>query len=97
MQRYCPRPYPGRLTLFRARTSGLFQHVVRDRGWRALAETVDIDVVKGNHLSILREPAVRRLAEAIEARVHGLAIAAPPDADQILRRAAAPFGYDRQP
>ena len=42
----------------------LVQLVVRDRGWAPLAARVDVHVVKGNHLSILRDPIVARLAES---------------------------------
>ena len=66
MNNYRPLPYDGRLTLFRARTFGLFQRVVPDRGWGSLAREVKIQVIKGNHATILREPHVRALAQQIE-------------------------------
>jgi amino acid adenylation domain-containing protein len=66
MRGYQPDPYKGRVTLFRARTFGLRQRVVRDRGWGRLADFVDVQVIKGNHASILRDPAVRHLAAAID-------------------------------
>jgi len=67
MGRYKAHRYEGRVTMFRARTFGLRQRVVRDRGWDRVADAVDVRVIKGNHASILREPAVRELAAAIDA------------------------------
>jgi thioesterase domain-containing protein len=44
----------------------LFQQVAPDRGWTALTEDLAIRVIKGNHLTIVREPLVRRLAKELE-------------------------------
>jgi amino acid adenylation domain-containing protein len=66
MRRYQPDSSVAAVTLFRARTFGLRQRVVRDRGWGRVADAVDVRVIKGNHASILREPAVRDLAAAID-------------------------------
>ena len=65
MRAYRPQRYLGRMTLLRARTSGLSRPVSLDRGWGPLADAVDVCVVKGNHASMLREPAVRALARAL--------------------------------
>jgi len=67
MKKYRPAPYPGRITLLRARTVGLFEAVLWDRGWGSLADGgVDVRQVKGDHTSILREPAVARLAHELD-------------------------------
>ena len=63
---YTPRTYPGRVTLFRARTRPLSRLCGRDLGWGALAggglEVVSIPV---NHDTLLKEPHVRALAGAL--------------------------------
>jgi thioesterase domain-containing protein len=60
---YVPRPYGGRVTLFRAQTRSLFDHGDIDMGWRRFARGgVDVRIIPGHHESILREPHVRQLA-----------------------------------
>jgi thioesterase domain-containing protein/acyl carrier protein len=71
---YSPRPYPGRVTLFRARTRPLFRLYGRDLGWAALAGGgLDIISIPGNHESILKEPHVRALAAALKDRLRAAA------------------------
>src|SRR5262249_60033022 len=54
---YTPRPYPGRVTLFRARTRPLFRLYGRDLGWLALADGgLDGIAIPGTHESIQKEP-----------------------------------------
>ena len=69
LRHYTPQVYPDRLTLFRAaRTAPLYYSHGRDRGWRKLAAGgLDIQLVPGNHMTILREPHVRVLAEELRA------------------------------
>jgi amino acid adenylation domain-containing protein len=63
---YKPRPYPGRLTLFRARMQPLFSSHAPDSGWEWLAAGgLDIRVVPGNHLGMLQEPHVQVLAQQL--------------------------------
>jgi thioesterase domain-containing protein len=62
---YRPKPAPVRLVLLRA-THGIGQ----DRsdpflGWEALAAEAEVQVVPGNHLTMIREPNVRELAEQL--------------------------------
>ena len=61
---YKPRPYPGRVTLFRARTQRLLaspdEHYF-DWG-RIAAGGVDVKMVPGNHLTMIDRPFVRILA-----------------------------------
>jgi amino acid adenylation domain-containing protein len=63
---YKPRPYPGRLTLFRARMQPLFSSHAPDSGWEWLAAGgLEIRVVPGNHLGMLQEPHVQVLAQQL--------------------------------
>jgi thioesterase domain-containing protein len=70
LREYAPAVYAGRVTLFRARTRPLFREHGPDLGWGRLAggglEVVD---VPGNHDTVLREPRVRTLAQALQARL----------------------------
>jgi aspartate racemase len=66
MRAYVPQVFPGRVTLFRARTRPLFGLHGRDLGWAALAgQGLDIVEIPGNHESILQDPHVRVLAERL--------------------------------
>lgn len=70
---YVPRPYPGRITLFRVRAQPLMDSHGRDKGWARLAEKgVEIRVVPGNHKNLYDEPHVRALARAIEDVLRGM-------------------------
>jgi thioesterase domain-containing protein/acyl carrier protein len=69
---YAPRAYPGRVTLFRARVRPLFRLHGRDLGWGALAGGgLEVVSVPGNHETMLKEPNVRALAEALLTRLRG--------------------------
>jgi thioesterase domain-containing protein/acyl carrier protein len=71
---YRPRPYPGRVTLFRARTRPLFRLHGWDLGWGALAGGgLEVVAIPGNHETLLREPRVRVLATALKERLRGVA------------------------
>jgi thioesterase domain-containing protein len=66
LRKYRPQIYPGRLTLFKARMQPLFSSHRPDKGWRRLAAGgLDIRVVPGNQLAMLKEPHVRVLAEQL--------------------------------
>jgi hypothetical protein len=68
--RYVPKPYPGRVTLFRARTRSLFGLHGSDLGWAKLAcGGLDVRTIPGNHASILKEPYVGALAEALQEKL----------------------------
>jgi thioesterase domain-containing protein len=76
---YSPRPYPGRVTLFRARTRPLFRLYGRDLGWAALAGGgLEVISIPGNHESILKEPHVRVLAAALKDRLRAAATSSGP-------------------
>lgn len=60
--RYRPKPYAGRVVLFRAgRASGVW-----DGRWRSLCPALEIEHVPGDHYSILRRPDVETLAERLD-------------------------------
>src|SRR5262249_24305021 len=66
LREYVPQPYPGPVTLLRARTRPLFRLHGRDLGWRALAgDRLEIIAVPGNHATFLTEPNVRVTARAL--------------------------------
>jgi hypothetical protein len=68
---YVPRPYRGRIQLFRARAQPLFGLHRRDLGWRRVTDgRVDIRVIPGCHSgrsSILNAPHVQVLARQLTA------------------------------
>jgi amino acid adenylation domain-containing protein len=65
--RYVPRVYPGRVTLFRSRARGLLaSSVERDYGWSKIAMGgVDVKIIPGNHHTMLVEPSVRIVAHEL--------------------------------
>jgi thioesterase domain-containing protein len=66
-RRYRPRAYPHRLTFFRA-TGHPVQGDDPTHGWAQLAAGgVDVHEVPGQHLTLLRQPHVRVLAEKLDA------------------------------
>ena len=63
---YRPRPYDGPITLFRSLGQPIFGRHDPDLGWRhATTGDVTIRRIPGNHLSILLEPEVGRLAKEV--------------------------------
>jgi hypothetical protein len=63
---YVPRPYPGRVDLFRARTLPLSRLHERDLGWGRMAlGGATVTIVPGSHENILQEPQVRILADRL--------------------------------
>jgi amino acid adenylation domain-containing protein len=70
---YRAQVYPGKITLFRGRTQPLFCRHGADLGWgKGAAGGVAVKVIPGTHLSILKEPQVKALAEAIKAALDGI-------------------------
>jgi acyl transferase domain-containing protein/thioesterase domain-containing protein/acyl carrier protein len=64
-ERYRPRPYPGRIVLFRANDDVLSRNDYA-LGWSSVAEKdVETYDVPGDHLTLLREPNVRVLAKKV--------------------------------
>jgi amino acid adenylation domain-containing protein len=73
--RYSPRPYAGRLTVFRATGDHMSE---RDGGpelgWRGYAsEGVDVQEVPGNHESVIEQPYAAVLAEKLKASARSAA------------------------
>jgi thioesterase domain-containing protein/acyl carrier protein len=70
---YHPAPYPGRVTLFRARSQGLAQLAVPDKGWSGLAlGGVAVREFEGSHHTLLREPYVSGLARQLQSELSKL-------------------------
>jgi thioesterase domain-containing protein/acyl carrier protein len=67
LRAYLPKAYPGRVALFRALVRPLLRFHGHDLGWGALAGGgVEVVCIPGNHETLLKEPHVRRLAEALQ-------------------------------
>ena len=67
---YIPKPYPGRIMLFRARARPLLHSLDRDLGWGKLAAGgVEIIDLPGSHANLLREPSMRVIAERLVERL----------------------------
>jgi thioesterase domain-containing protein len=67
---YTPKHYPGRLTLFRARTRPLLHSQSADLGWSEWVRGgVEILSIPGHHASILKEPSVQVLASHLQSAV----------------------------
>ncbi|MEO8483469.1 MAG: beta-ketoacyl synthase N-terminal-like domain-containing protein, partial [Acidobacteriota bacterium] len=60
-------PYAGVVTLFRAYAQPLSSPHSRDLGWSRYARTVEVVDVPGNHGSLMHQPDVSKLAEALSA------------------------------
>jgi thioesterase domain-containing protein len=73
IQSYLPKPYAGRLVLFRAIERDKFKEDNRGMGWAALT-TGDLQIfdVPGDHLGILKEPNVQVLAEKLQTHLSAL-------------------------
>ena len=60
---YVPRPYAGKVTLFRAKTRPLLSDYSDDLGWGRFVSTVDVRPIDGNHDTILHPPCVGELTQ----------------------------------
>jgi hypothetical protein len=68
LRAYVPRPYPGPVTLIRARTRPLFRLDGWDLGWTPLAAGgLEVISLPGIHATILKEPYDRALAARLRA------------------------------
>jgi len=66
MRRYELRPYPGRITFFRAETRGAYP-AHPEAPWGEVAGAgLDVHVVPGTHESMIAQPAVQTLADHLE-------------------------------
>jgi len=66
---YVPRPYAGRVTLFRARAQDLFTPAtVADLGWGSVATGgIDIRTIPANHRNLFDPPHVQVFAQRLQA------------------------------
>jgi surfactin family lipopeptide synthetase A len=63
---YRPRPYPGRVVLFRSSHKPLAQTIDPRAGWSTYAaDGLEIHEIKGNHENILLEPQVQSVGEQL--------------------------------
>jgi thioesterase domain-containing protein len=62
---HIPRPYSGKLTLFRGQTGPLLRGRSRDLGWNRFVSNLDIRHIPGNHETILHPPHVNELARQL--------------------------------
>jgi aspartate racemase len=62
---YAPRPYEGRVTLFRARDASLEPFIDHDLGWSRITGGVHVCEVSGDHLTLLKPPHVGVLAKEL--------------------------------
>jgi thioesterase domain-containing protein/acyl carrier protein len=63
---YVPKPYLGRITLFRARTRPLLHSFERDLNWgEFVAGGAEINDVPGNHFTLVNDPGMRVIAERL--------------------------------
>jgi amino acid adenylation domain-containing protein len=65
MMDFRPRPYDGKLTLFRAEEKFVKSRRGPAAEWRELCRQVDEHIVPGNHLTCIQPPHVRSLAESL--------------------------------
>jgi amino acid adenylation domain-containing protein len=60
---YTPKPYAGNITLFRARERSIRLHCAPEHGWSGYAAGgIQVFDVAGDHVSLIREPAVALVA-----------------------------------
>ena len=71
LEAYRPLPWSGPITLIRAQTQPLLlMHDEAALGWSAVAASgVEVVTLPGNHLTIMREPNVARLADVLRERI----------------------------
>jgi thioesterase domain-containing protein len=70
---YVPKPYAGRITLFRARSRPLLHSFERDLNWGELvAGGTEICDVPGNHFTVVNEPGMRVIAERLVEELSGV-------------------------
>jgi thioesterase domain-containing protein len=67
---YRPRPYPGRVTVFRTRRQPLFCSHDPQMAWPRLAQGgVEVRNISGSHRNLLQEPFVQSLASELGASI----------------------------
>ena len=71
LEGYRPKPYSGKVLLFRPTQE--IEAAAPDLGWGKLAQNVELLSLPGDHFSIVRDPGVRRLAAELRQRIAGAA------------------------
>jgi thioesterase domain-containing protein len=66
---YMPKPYDGRVLLYKSRTQPLYHLLEVERSWSKIASSVDVVVVRGTHVSIVREPYINPIAQDLRKRL----------------------------
>lgn len=70
LSQYSPRVYAGPVNVMRA-SEQANRGFTEDLGWKTFASSdITVDVIPGNHFTILQEPNVRHLARTLSARCH---------------------------
>lgn len=64
--RYTPKPYPHRITLFKAAKQPDATGDHPTLGWSLLGSEIQLHEVPGNHLSLLKSPHVKTLAQQLQ-------------------------------
>lgn len=64
-RRYVPRPFPGRVTLFRAKERPDVDPYDFHLGWNGLANPLEVVEIDGSHFSMMLDPSVGLLGNAI--------------------------------
>jgi thioesterase domain-containing protein len=62
---YKPKPYPGKVTLFRAADQGSANSDGWHQDWTSLAAAVEVHQVPGSHQDIVKKPHVQALAKRL--------------------------------
>jgi amino acid adenylation domain-containing protein len=72
LRAYIPKPYPGRVLLYKSRTQPLYHLLEAERAWPKIARHVEVVVVRGTHITVVREPYIRIVAEDFQKRLSTL-------------------------
>jgi thioesterase domain-containing protein len=65
LHKFRPRPYAGKLTLFRAKSQPLFSGLPQDLGWQRYVQALDVREIGGDHESILSPPNIDALTRQV--------------------------------
>ena len=74
MRTYVPKPYPGRVLVFEAKTQPLSHLLQVGAAWKSIAELLEIIQLEGNHFSIFQKPAVQIVADHLHVRLAELSL-----------------------
>jgi thioesterase domain-containing protein/acyl carrier protein len=69
LAKYVPKPYTGRVVLYKTRTEPLFRIRELDLKWKKIATNLEIIQVNGTHITVLDEANVGLLAEDLNERL----------------------------